>query len=405
MNTYKYISFQLTFPKMNNAISGWRFRGIFVGFLVFLASVSPALAAEALLLQDTYVDNGTPFQTFINYGNSGDLRVFKSGSRSMRSLLKFSLDTLPPGTISANVVQARLRLWVNSNTLILGAITMTPITSTWDEVVIRNITSGGMIFGSPKITNLPVNSSSDFVSIDVTDWVKAWISGALINEGFQVEANPGVNSLDLSFDSKESNQTSHEPRLEIVLASIGPQGPVGPTGPSGATGLAGPAGPAGPTGLAGPQGPAGATGAQGPVGPTGPAGPTGLMGRPGLSWKGEWSDSASYVSNDVVFFGGSAFAALQANTNVPPPALGTWNLLARKGDDGAVGPQGPMGLAGAPGIVGAPGDRGLQGPEGPVGSQGPPGPIGPQGPTAVWPTRILPQGDLSMGEFTQGSPP
>jgi Collagen triple helix repeat (20 copies) len=402
---------------MNKATGGWRLRGIFAGFLVILSSTPSAQAAEALLLQDTYVDNGTPFQTFINYGHGSDLRVFKSGSHSMRSLLKFSLETLPAGTIPTNVVQARLRLWVNTNTLTLGAITMTPITSTWDELAIRNITSGGMTFGLPKIINLPVNSSSDFVSIDVTDWVKAWISGTLINEGFQVEANSGASSLDLSFDSKESNQTSHEPRLEIVLASIGPQGPIGPAGPPGATGLpgsAGPAGPVGPTGLTGPQGPTGATGAQGPVGPVGASGPVGLTGRPGFSWKGEWNDSTSYITDDVVFFAGSAYAALQTNINVPPPTLGTWDLLVEKGDDGAVGPQGPLGPAGrdgAPGVAGVKGDIGLQGPEGPMGSQGfpgptgPVGPSGPQGPAAVWPTHILPQGDISMGEFTQGLPP
>jgi hypothetical protein len=42
---------------------------------------------------------------------------------------------------------------------------------------------------------------------------------------------------------------------------------------------------------------------------------------------------------------------------------------------------------------------------GDIGPAGPVGPPGPPGPTAVWPARLLPQGDLSMGEFIQGPPP
>src|SRR5438874_12659907 len=102
-------------------------------FLAIFLAIPNATGLDGLLLQDAYVDNGTPFQTFLNYGNSGDLRVFRNGSRSIRSLLKFSLETLPPGATAANVTQARLRLWVNSSTSTLGSITMTPITSPWDE--------------------------------------------------------------------------------------------------------------------------------------------------------------------------------------------------------------------------------------------------------------------------------
>jgi hypothetical protein len=380
---------------------------------IFLA-IPSAIGLDALLLQDAYVDNGTPFQTFLNYGNSGDLRVFKNGSHSMRSLLKFALETLPPGTTAANVTQARLRLWVNSNTLTLGSINMTPITSPWDELTIRNINAGGMTFGSPKLIGLPINSSSDFVSIDVTGWVKAWIAGSLINEGFQIEASATASALDLYFDSKEATLTSHEPRLEITLDSIGPQGPVGPQGPQGPVGPMGPPGPLGPIGLTGAQGPIGppgAAGVAGPIGPTGPQGVAGPIGPPGLNWKGQWNGSTAYVTNDVVFFTGSTYTALQANTNVQPPGQGSWDLLAKKGDTGAIGPQGPVGPAGqdgAPGPVGPKGETGFQGPQGPIGSQGPPGtsgPEGPPGPPAVWPTHILPQGDLSMGEFTRGTAP
>src|SRR5438105_3073002 len=300
-------------------------------FLAIFLAIPSAIGLDALLLQDAYVDNGTPFQTFLNYGSSGDLRVFKNGTHSMRSLLKFSLETLPPGATDSNITQARLRLWVNSNTLTLGSITMTPITSPWDELTIRNINTGGMTFGLPKLIGLPINSSSDFVSIDVTGWVKAWIAGNLVNEGFQIEPSAAATTLDVTFDSKEATLTSHEPRLEITLDSIGPQGPVGPQGAVGPMGPSGPLGPVGLIGGQGPVGPAGAAGAEGPVGPVGLPGLAGPPGPPGLNCKGQWNGSGAYIANDIVFFEGSTYMARQGNNNVQPPAPGTWDLLAQKG--------------------------------------------------------------------------
>ncbi|HEX8076535.1 MAG TPA: hypothetical protein VF511_01875, partial [Chthoniobacterales bacterium] len=50
-------------------------------------------AIEALLLQDTYVDNGTsgskPPPNASNYGSGMDLRVFKGNGRLGRAFLKF----------------------------------------------------------------------------------------------------------------------------------------------------------------------------------------------------------------------------------------------------------------------------------------------------------------------------
>jgi hypothetical protein len=187
---------------------------------------------------------------------------------------------------------------------------------------LKDTTTTGLTFGSPKVSELPVHSVGNFISIDVTDWVRAWLTGNLANEGIAVEASAATSFLNLAFDSKESNETSHEPRLEIALSRIGPIGPIGPVGPQGSPGTAGPPGPPGVAGVVGPTGPVG------PIGPAGVAGPAGAAG--------------------------------------------------------------PAGFAGPPGPAGAPGAA---------------GPAGPPGPAAVWPTRILPQGDLAMGEFTQGAPP
>lgn len=290
-----------------------------------LAGAHNAAAVEALLLQDTYVDNGTsgklPPNT-TNYGTGADLRVFKGSGRIGRTFLKFNIGTLPPGTTSANVTQARLTLWVNSNSTLPGAITMTPVTGAWDELTLNDSTTSSLTFGLPSLTNLAVSSAVNYISIDVTEWVKAWLSGTLPNEGIMIEASASASLLNLAFDSKESTLTSHAPQLEIELVQMGPQGPAGPQG------------------VQGPKGDAGVAGAVGPVGTQGPAG--------------------------------------------------------SQGPAGATGPQGP---AGSTGLTGA------QGPQGFAGDTGPQGLAGPQGPPGPAPTRIAPQGDLSMGEFTQGPTP
>jgi hypothetical protein len=308
-------------PLMNKAASP-RVLAAALTLLGTLVWADHAAAVDALLLQDTYVDNGTtgkPPPNNSNYGGGTDLRVFKGNGRVGRTFLKFSLATLPPGTLPSDVSQARLRFWLNTNSTVLGSISLSPITTAWDELTLKDSTTGNLTFGLPKLSDLPVTSINNFVSIDVTDWVKAWLSGTLANEGIEIEAGATTTLLNLAFDSKESNQTSHEPRLEVSLSRTGPAGPSGPAGSPG------------PPGVAGPQGLQGTSGPPGNIGPMGPTGPIGPQGIAGVA-----------------------------------------------GNAGSIGPAGPMGPTGA---------------------------AGPPGPAAVWPTRIAPQGDLAMGEFSQGPPP
>src|SRR5438876_11157422 len=48
-------------------------------------------------------------------------------------------------------------------------------------------------------------------------------------------------------------------------------------------------------------------------------------GSPGLVWRGQWKDSASYVINDAVQYLGSAYVAIAASQNVPPPDQTKWS--------------------------------------------------------------------------------
>jgi hypothetical protein len=91
-------------------------------------------------------------------------------------------------------------------------------------------------------------------------------------------------------------------------------------------------------------------GAKGDVGPPGPPGPSG----PGFVEKGAWSANAFYRNNDVVFYRGNSYAALQSSQNkVPTTEASFWALFASQGP---AGPQGPQGVTGAPGPKGDKGD-------------------------------------------------
>lgn len=153
-------------------------------------------------------------------------------------------------------------------------------------------------------------------------------------------------------------------------------------GQDGADGTAGSAGAAGAQGDVGPQGPQGLTGPQGPVGPkgdTGPQGPQGNPGAKGLVWRGTWTSADTYQSDDAVEHAGSAYVAIATTNGVAPPST-DWQLLAAKGDTGAVGPQGLQGPQGSQGVAGPTGPQGDPGPQGPQGDVGPQGLIGLTGP-------------------------
>ncbi len=146
--------------------------------------------------------------------------------------------------------------------------------------------------------------------------------------------------------------------LYALNGSPGPQGPQGTLGPAGATGPQGS------------QGLLGLTGAAGPAGVVGPQGPKGLV------FRGAWNPATSYVLDDAVASGGSAWLAKRGNSNITPIEGADWTLLSQKGDAGTAGPAGPQGLQGVTGLAGAAGSQGPQGIQGPVGLTGPQGAAG-----------------------------
>ena len=133
----------------------------------------------------------------------------------------------------------------------------------------------------------------------------------------------------------------------------GVKGDKGDKGDTGATGPQGPEGPQGPQGERGAQGP---QGIQGEMGPQGPTGPTAVAN---INAKGTYSNSVTYVRNDLVNYNGNAYVCIVASsTGVLPTDTTNWQLFVSqgakgdKGDTGATGAQGPKGDTGAQGPAG-----------------------------------------------------
>jgi hypothetical protein len=411
--------------------------------LILLAST----AADGQLTPsgDAYTNSASPTT---NYGAATTLNV----ESTQTSYITFDLSAIPAGYTSANIAKASLKLYVNGVGT-AGSFNVDYVEGAWKETTITASIPpalGTTIAGSVSLTKSNVR---EYIIIDITTAVDAWLNGSQANDGIALVAN---GLLSASFDSKENTTFSHPPELDIVFLGNGAQGPPGPQGPEGS------------------QGPQGVSGPAGPAGPQGPAGPAGINNR------GTWTSTTAYQMNDSVGYNGSSWIALLASTDSAPGSSNpNWQLLAAKGinnqgswvssinyqvDDavsdggqfwialapnldsepstlnpnwqlvsasgaagpagpvgpqgavgqtgpagqtgatGATGPQGPTGLTGATGPQGAVGAAGPTGPQGPTGPNGPPGPQGPQGPTGLAGTGFIGAQDFtSTGPWTAPS--
>jgi hypothetical protein len=224
-----------------------------------------AHAVIAPVIADSYTASGSPA---INFGTAVNLKV----NSTAKTLLRFDLSALPPGTLSSEVAKATLVIWVNSVTT-AGALEIVPVTSIWTESGVTFNSMPGL--GLPEATGIPVSQAGSYVVVDITNQVKSWIAAPASNFGLFVDPDAGAPATTILIDSKENTITSHPAFIDIALTGNGAAGPTGATGP---TGGIGPTGPTGATGVTGGIGPTGATGVTGGIGPTGPTGATGVMG-------------------------------------------------------------------------------------------------------------------------------
>ena len=211
--------------------------------LAVCALLAPAAwASSGGPLGDTYV---SPTNDALNFGNLGTIAVGPLGASNApgnTGLFQFDLSNLPAGTTAANIGKATLTVYLNK-VLVAGGLNFAEVSTPWSESAVTFATRPSGI--GAFATNVPVSASGEYVTVDVTNVVKSWVSGALPNYGVEVTASLSSPTTSVVLDSKESTTTSHPAQLDITIVSQGPQGTQGTQGSQGSQG---------PQGLQGPQG-------------------------------------------------------------------------------------------------------------------------------------------------------
>ncbi len=162
-----------------------------------------AVFAQITPLADSYTNSADPTT---NYGAGTLLSV---DGASITSYIQFPLSSIPSGaTISA----ATLKLYVNTVTT-AGSFNVDYINGSWSETTLTYSAApalGGTIASNVAITAADKNQ---YILINVTSAVQAWLSGEQTNDGIALVADGKFNA---TFDSKENTTTSHPPELDIA---------------------------------------------------------------------------------------------------------------------------------------------------------------------------------------------
>jgi hypothetical protein len=194
-------------------------------FLVFTACVAllarPVhVFAQAVVTDDADVSTSGKGQA--NSGKNPNLNV----SQTRTTYLKFQLSSLVPDRTPASAIRkAELQLFLGGVTA-PGRLDVFGILDPWDEATITAENAPPPAFLVATTERIPLEARSHFLTIDVTSLVQQWVGDGsaggkgLLNQGLAISARyEGSDVANVTFDSKENSQTSHEPRLVIQLAT------------------------------------------------------------------------------------------------------------------------------------------------------------------------------------------
>jgi hypothetical protein len=182
---------------------------LFVFLLLTLLSLSAY--AQITPSGDAYTNTASPSA---NYGSKPLLDV---ESASQTTYIQFDLSSIPAGYTSANVAKASLKLYVNAVTT-AGSFNVNFVNGTWSEKTITANNAPAM--GATIAASVPLTTANknDYILIDITPAVGAWLDGSQANDGIALVANSPLNA---SFDSKESTTNSQPAELDVALTGNG----------------------------------------------------------------------------------------------------------------------------------------------------------------------------------------
>ena len=154
---------------------------------------------------DSYTNTVDPTT---NYGAKTLLDV---DGASQITYIQFNLASIPS---TASVSQATLKLYVNGVTT-AGSFNVDYVNSAWAESTIDSSNAPPLGTNIASNVNVTTAEKNQYILIDVTSAVQAWLSGSETNNGLALVANSTFNA---TFDSKENTTTSHAPELDIAFA-------------------------------------------------------------------------------------------------------------------------------------------------------------------------------------------
>jgi hypothetical protein len=181
------------------------------GLLVFTFVFGVSLAyGQITPSADSYTNTA---DATTNYGTKTVLDV---DGATQTAYIQFNLASIPSTYTSADITKATLKLYVNS-VVTAGSFNVDYVNGTWAESTITS--SLAPVLGTTIAASVPLVAAdkNQFILIDITPAVQAWLSGTP-NDGIALVANSTTNA---TFDSKESTSTSHAPELDIVFAGGG----------------------------------------------------------------------------------------------------------------------------------------------------------------------------------------
>lgn len=182
----------------------------FLPALILFLSLLSSVGANAQITpsQDAFTNSASPTT---NFGANVLLNV--NGAKEI-SYIQFNLASIPSG---ANVSQGTLKLYVNGVTT-AGSFNVDFVNGSWVESTITANLSPAL--GNTIAPSVPITAAekNQYILIDVTSALQAWLSGSQANDGIALVANSSFNA---SFDSKENTTTSHPAELDVVFAGGG----------------------------------------------------------------------------------------------------------------------------------------------------------------------------------------
>jgi hypothetical protein len=158
--------------------------------------------------QDAYTNSTDPTT---NYGAKTLLDV--DGATQI-TYIQFNLASTPSG---ASVSQATLKLYVNAVTT-AGSFNVDYVNGAWAEATITHNMAPALGTTIASNVSIPTADKNQYILIDITLALQAWLNGNQANDGLALVANGSFNA---SFDSKENKTTSHPPEIDVVYAGGG----------------------------------------------------------------------------------------------------------------------------------------------------------------------------------------